>query len=364
MKNRCDVGIVGGGIAGLASAILLAKRGLKVFLWEQRDYPRHKVCGEYISMESYDFLNSIGIDLDRKNLPRINRLILSGSKGRWIENNLDVGGFGWSRYAFDCALYEQALARGVKVFVNEKVTNVYEKRVSTVHGSYHCDQVVFSYGKMTPSFVKNKKPKGKNYVGVKYHIQGDFDAHTIELHGFPGGYCGMSKVEEEKYCLCYLVDAEKLKNHKNSIAEVEKNVLTQNEKLIHLLKAERLFNKPLVISNIKFSGRASVYDGSIQLGDAAGAISPLSGNGMSMALRSAHIFNQVFTDTSPEHWNNTLAKYNRLWKKSVGAKIQWAEQLNNLVIDPQTFHLVLGAMRGIPWLNKQLVGSLQGKPIM
>lgn len=363
MMDNNDIGIVGGGIAGLSCAILMAERGLKVCLWEQKDYPRHKVCGEYISMESYDFLNRLGLDLDSKNLPRIDKLILSGSKGRSIQSDLKVGGFGWSRYSYDEALFDRATELGVEVFVNEKVTRVDQGKVYTIKGTYSCNRVVGSYGKMTPSYIEKKKPYGKNYVGVKYHITGDFDESTIELHGFPGGYCGMSKVEDERYCLCYLVDADILKSHSNSIAEVERNVLVKNRNLERLIAAERLFNKPLVISNIKFSGRASVYQNSIQLGDAAGAISPLSGNGMSMALRSANILDQVFKGTSNKQWEQTMSSYNRSWKKAVGSKIRWAEKLNNLVIDPTKLHFVIGAMNVFPYLQHKLVDSLQGEII-
>ena len=57
---RHDCAIAGGGIAGLCLANLLASSGKSVLLLEKEKYPFHKVCGEYISMESYDFLCRIG----------------------------------------------------------------------------------------------------------------------------------------------------------------------------------------------------------------------------------------------------------------------------------------------------------------
>ena len=66
-----DVAIVGGGLAGLALSIQLAKQGHRVIVFEKEEYPFHKVCGEYISSESWDFLISLGLDLQQMNLPII-----------------------------------------------------------------------------------------------------------------------------------------------------------------------------------------------------------------------------------------------------------------------------------------------------
>src|ERR1051325_2302294 len=93
-----DVGIVGGGLAGLALSIQLAKAGYEVILFEKEKYPFHKVCGEYISMESWDFLKSLGLPLDEMNLPRVRNLIVTSPNGKKVESILAPGGFGISRY--------------------------------------------------------------------------------------------------------------------------------------------------------------------------------------------------------------------------------------------------------------------------
>ena len=74
---RYDVAVIGGGLAGLATAIQLADRGKQVILFEKRQYPFHRVCGEYISMESWDFLNRLGLDLASESLPMISKLNIS-----------------------------------------------------------------------------------------------------------------------------------------------------------------------------------------------------------------------------------------------------------------------------------------------
>ena len=66
--------IVGGGLGGLCLAIQLAQQGVEVILFEKNNYPQHKVCGEYISMESWGFLTDLGVELDTLNLPKITQL--------------------------------------------------------------------------------------------------------------------------------------------------------------------------------------------------------------------------------------------------------------------------------------------------
>ena len=59
-----DTAIVGGGLAGLSLAIRLSKKGYHILLLEKEIYPFHKVCGEYISMESWGFLTALGLPLE------------------------------------------------------------------------------------------------------------------------------------------------------------------------------------------------------------------------------------------------------------------------------------------------------------
>jgi len=62
--DKYDIGIIGAGIAGSCLAILLADAGKKVVMFEKETFPSHKVCGEFISLESYDFFKSLGLPLD------------------------------------------------------------------------------------------------------------------------------------------------------------------------------------------------------------------------------------------------------------------------------------------------------------
>ena len=72
-----DLAIAGGGLAGLALSIQIAKAGYRVVLFEKEQYPFHRVCGEYISLESWNFLHHLGVDLPSLNVSHIKRLQVS-----------------------------------------------------------------------------------------------------------------------------------------------------------------------------------------------------------------------------------------------------------------------------------------------
>src|SRR5690348_16955457 len=96
-----DIAIVGGGLAGLALSIQIARKGYKVIVLEKEEYPFRRVCGEYISLESWDFLLGLGVDLPSLDVASIKKLQVSSVKGKLLEQELPLGGFGISRYLLD-----------------------------------------------------------------------------------------------------------------------------------------------------------------------------------------------------------------------------------------------------------------------
>jgi flavin-dependent dehydrogenase len=199
------VAIIGGGLAGLSLSILLSKAGYKTILFEKEKYPFHKVCGEYISMESWNFIEKLGLNLSRLHLPMIKKLIVSSPDGNVIHSDLDVGGFGISRYFLDNELKNIAAENGVIVCegtkVNEIIFNDERFIVKYNGGSIFSPVVVGSFGKRSNldvkwkrDFVQQKPGKLNNYIGVKYHVKNNFPNDTIALHNFKNGYCGFSKI--------------------------------------------------------------------------------------------------------------------------------------------------------------------------
>src|SRR5690606_27669824 len=118
-----DVLIIGGGLAGLTSALHLSKVGLSVLLIEKSAYPQHKVCGEYVSNEVIPYLRSLDADPGQLNPTQITRFQLTNTSGNKIETQLPLGGFGISRFALDEFLYKKAKDAGCLI-VQDTVTEV------------------------------------------------------------------------------------------------------------------------------------------------------------------------------------------------------------------------------------------------
>src|ERR1700761_7028097 len=156
-----DVIIAGGGLAGLALSIQLGKAGYTVLLFEKENYPYHKVCGEYISLESWNFLEELGLPLSDWNLPIIRPLAMSAPDGRLLKHELPLGGFGISRYRLDAALAAIARSEGVELKESTRVTNIVFERdhfiVKTSAGDFSCKVACGCFGKRSNLDVRWKR---------------------------------------------------------------------------------------------------------------------------------------------------------------------------------------------------------------
>ncbi len=371
-----DVTIVGGGLAGLALCIQLAKQNYKVALFEKEQYPFHKVCGEYISLESWNFIESLGLLLSDMQLPIIKKLIVTSPNGNYLQQDLPLGGFGISRYKIDFHLKEIALKVGVDVFENCKVHDViFEEdkfRVQTSEGLFESKICAGTFGKRSNLDVKWKRnfliqqsKNLNNYIGVKYHVKINFAADTIALHNFKDGYCGISKIENDLYCVCYLTTAANLKKHNNSIAEMEKKVLYKNPYLKNIFKnAVMVYKKPLTISQISFTKKTQVNNHILLCGDAAGMITPLCGNGMSMALHSTKLASAAINSFLQHHINRQELEiiYCKNWKNIFGKRVWMGRAIQQLFGRIWITNLFVAIMKRIPSLTKKLIKQTHGKP--
>lgn len=289
-----DVAIVGGGIAGLASAVELSRRGHSVTVLEQGALPRHRVCGEYVSLETLPFLRDLGLDVYALGAKQLTRFELSSVSGRKFRSRLDLGGFGLSRYRLEAALLDLASRHGVQVELGATV-----RRVEANEAAYRilgpktplsARLVLGCFGKRSKLDYTSGRPhagRRSPYVAVKRHYRGRFPAGLVGLHVVPGGYCGISAVEDDLVNVCCLTNVPALEAH-GGVAGLESQGLRANPVLASYLdQLQPAAAAPLVISQVDFETKEPIHQHVLMLGDAAGLIHPLIGNGMAMAMRAA-----------------------------------------------------------------------------
>jgi menaquinone-9 beta-reductase len=302
-------------------------------------------------------------------------LIVSAPNGNLLEQQLPLGGFGISRYQLDHLLSEIAIGAGVQLYENCRVEDVLFKDghfiVKTTAGEFESFVCCGSFGKRSNLDIKwkrlftlRRKSKLSNYVGIKYHVAADFPGDSIALHNFKNGYCGISKVEGNKYCLCYLTNAAALKGCDNSIEFLEQEVLHKNTHLHKIFTtATMLFEKPLTISQISFNRKSQVENHVLMLGDAAGMITPLCGNGMSMALHAAKIASghiSSFLDGKTDR-QQMEQQYSGEWKRHFAKRLFVGRIIQRFFGQTWLTNLFIVVMKRLPGFTRWLIRQTHGE---
>ena len=170
-------------------------------------------------------------------------------------------------------------------------------------------------------------------------------------------------IENEKVNVCYLSTKSALKKY-GSIEELEENLVKKNPFLNDIFThGEKLFDEPKTISDFSFKPKPPVEDGVLMVGDAAGLITPLCGNGMAMAIHAAYIvsncvdayFKKELTKVQLEK------KYTYEWKHAFHSRLKVGYQMQKIMGKEKISTLAMKSLQVAPFLLPTIVKKTSGK---
>ena len=382
--EQCDVAVVGAGPAGATMALLLVQAGWSVTLLERARFPRDKLCGEFISAEGVAALAEMGLgQWLLRTCPKIDRVQVSARRGALWRERLPQPALGCSRAALDHQLLQHCRVAGVDVREGVRVTAVDDFDLSqpTVAApasaraavkldsgtQLECRLVVFACGRQSALLRDSVERRfdanvdNGGMVGLKVHARATERHSAVELHAFDGGYIGLAPVEGERVNLCALLKSETLRRVGKDPQRLGDEVMADNRMLAtRLEQLQPDWSQALAVANLRF-GPVPV-SGRWCLGDSVGAIAPLCGDGISMAVRTS----QVAAPLVDRYLHGALSvaqaldSYRRQWQREFGLRIRLGNQLQSLLMNEVAGALSLRSLQYLPLLGRWVITQTRG----
>jgi menaquinone-9 beta-reductase len=283
-----DLIIIGGGPAGTSAAISAVRQGASVLLLERGRFPRHKVCGEFVSAESLSLLNDL-LDRERNALiqdaVRIARARIF-LDGRTLRANVDPPAASIARVDLDVALWHSAESAGVDArqqVTVQSIAGTGSFRVVTGSEEFETRALVNASGRWSNLNLlpAENGMRPEKWLGVKAHFAEPVSQQSVDLYFFDGGYCGVQPVGNGRVNASAMVRAD--------VASSLPEVFAQHPALHERSRDWSLVSDPVSTSPLIFRNPQPERDGVLMAGDAAGFVDPFVGDGISLALRSGSL---------------------------------------------------------------------------
>ncbi|MEM7010078.1 MAG: FAD-dependent monooxygenase [Verrucomicrobiota bacterium] len=268
MNRRIE--IIGGGLAGLSLGIALRKRGVDATIWESSRYPRHRVCGEFISGVNSETLDSIGIADLMADAPVLR------SSAWWLNDqplfsaDLPEPARGLSRFELDLRLARRFQELGGDLKEGERYIDDDRLREGLV-------------------WATGREPAKSNLLGLSMHLVG-FDLKAdLEMHFSSGGYAGLCAIEGGRVNLSALFHRDPaVKARRKDLFQAYLQSCGFQGLIQRIANSEIDQDSHAAVSSVPVgSCRSASIDEPCAIGDHFGAMGPFTGNGMSLAFESA-----------------------------------------------------------------------------
>ncbi len=378
-----DVAIIGGGPSGSSAAIRLRQLGFQVLLVEKDLFPREKLCGEFLSPEVSRLVAGLGLESEllRAFPARIHlvRLHLYGETS--IEIPLPEPALGLSRASLDnmllreaarlgAAVLEQTTAESVRRYPSGAFSIVYRRNGHEEEATARA--VICAAGRWSRWSAEDlSKPAGRKWGETAYGFKAHYEssvarAHTLDLHFFPGGYCGVSHVEDGRANVCCLIEKDLLQESakacvvRPSSAQADPGAILLRQPSLggQLLGGKRvsefLFSGPFI-----FRPPRPVRDAMLMVGDNAGFIDPFCGDGIAIALHSGLLAAQALEPMLQGkcQLESALSQHARAYQRAFRRPFFWARWLRYLAGSPRATRLAARVAARSDWLRSKLFAA-------
>ncbi len=311
------VQIIGGGIAGLSLGLALRRAGVSVTLIEAGDYPRHRVCGEFIT----------GLDtgtIDRLGLAPI----LADA-----QHHREVSWFLRDRLLRRQMLPDPALALSRHV-LDQRLANAFVSAGGELRTHTRADLEQTPDGRV---FATGRRPARSDWIGLKCHAYGLALKSELEFHLGDNAYVGLCVVEEDR------VNVSGLFRQRPGFG------LTRETALLTYLRASGLADLAHRLSEVEIDpasfsavaglgfSKPTARADRLVIGDTFAMIPPFTGNGMAMAFQSAECALDPLLAWSrgEADWLVTLRKVNDRLRRRFRRRLASAKTLHPFLFNPQ-----------------------------
>ncbi len=345
MKHYAAI-IVGGGLAGCAAAIKLAQAGRDILLIEKHGAAKHKICGEFLNQGAQHHLAGLGIDLHACGAVDIHRLRLTRGTAE-VGVALDKTAKSLSRLRLDSELLAQAAQAGAEIRFGEPV-----RKLEPVAGGWHVTSggetlasrgLFLATGKHDIRHFPRPATRLSDVVAFKMHYrlcdaQRDAVSGHVELGLFDGGYAGLQMVEEGRANLCMVISQALFHRGGRSWETLMPYLCMTNPWLqARMAGAISVWEKPLAVANVPYGfihrDAANPPPHLYRLGDQAAVIPSFCGDGMSIALHSAHLATQAFLQNDAEDGS---ARYHAVCHRAFAPRVRSAALLGRIIASHAT----------------------------